>query len=171
MMKCRAVKGDLTAWCDGELSPRRAERIERHLAECTRCSAEAASLSAAIQWQRQALPRAAALADCEFGALRASLKRSLAAETAPRAPFWLGLFRPVAVAAAAAVVGVIVLFSFMGGPSAVLIPLGVEAPPVAVRSEPELFENYQLIQHLDALENFDTVESIPLDDDQAPHAG
>jgi anti-sigma factor RsiW len=170
-MKCLAVKEDLTAWCDGELSRRRAGRIEQHLAECTTCSAEVGSLSAAIRWQRQALPRATAVADCELDALQARLRRALAGEAAPQAPFWSGLFRPVAVAAAAAVAAVIVLFSIMGGPSAVLIPLGVEQPPVAVSSEPELFENYQLIQHLDALENFDTVESVPLDDDQTLHAG
>ncbi len=170
-MNCRAVKGDLTAWCDGELSRRRAERIARHLAECGACSAEAESVSAAIRWQRQALPRVTAVADYEFGALQAKLRRALAAEPEPRAPFWPWSFRPVAIAAAAVMIGVIVLFSIMGGPNAVLIPLGVESPPVAVSSQPELFEDYQLIQHLDALENFDTVESVPLDDDQTLHAG
>jgi len=170
-MNCRAVKGDLTAWCDRELSRRRAERIEQHLAECGACAAEAESVSAAIRWQRQALPLATAVADYEFGALQARLRRALTAEPEPRAPFWPWFFRPMAIAAAAVMIGVIMLFSIMGGPNAVLIPLGVESPPVAVSSQPELFEDYQLIQHLDALENFDTVESVPLDEDQTLHAG
>jgi anti-sigma factor RsiW len=181
MANCRAVKGELTAWCDGELSRRRAERIEQHLAECAACSAEADSVSAAIRWQRQALLRVTAVADGEFGALQVKLRRALAAEPEPQGPFWSWLFRPVAIAAAAAMIGIALLFSIMGGPKAVLIPLGVESPPVAVSSEPELFEDYQLIQRLDALENFDTVESVPLsdtvesvplsDDDQTLHAG
>jgi anti-sigma factor RsiW len=171
MTNCRAVGADLTAWCDGELSHRRAKRIEHHLAGCATCSAEAESLSAAVRWQRRALPRLTAVADCEFEVLQARLRGALAAEPELRVPFWSWLFRPVAIAAAAAMIGVIALFSIMGGPNAVLIPLGVESPPVAVSSEPELFENYQLIQHLDALENFDTVESVPLNDDQSLHAG
>jgi anti-sigma factor RsiW len=171
MMNCRAVKGDLTAWCDGELSRRRTERIEQHLAGCRACAAEAQSVTAAVRWQRQALPRVTAVADYEFSALQARLRRALTDEPALRAPFWSRFFRPVAIATAAAMFAVVMLFSIMGGPKAVLIPLGVESPPVAVSSQPELFEDYQLIQRLDALENFDTVESIPLDDDQAPHAG
>ena len=171
MANCRAVKVELTAWCDGELSRRRAERIERHLTECAACLAQAESLSAAVRWQRRALPRVTAVTDHDIGALQARLRRALAAEPEPRASFWPWLFRPVAIAAAAAMIGVVVLFSMMGGPNAVLIPLGVESPPVAVSSEPDLFENYQLIQHLDALENFDTVESVPLDDDQTLHEG
>jgi anti-sigma factor RsiW len=171
MMNCRVVKGDLSAWCDGELSRRRAKRIEQHLAGCSACAAEAQSVAAAIRWQGQALPRITAVADYEFSALQARLRRALADEPVPQAPFWSWFFRPVAIAAAAAMFAVVMLFSIMGGPKAVLIPLGVESPPVAVSSQPELFEDYQLIQRLDALENFDTVESVPLDDDRALHAG
>jgi len=166
MANCRAVRGELTAWCDGELSRRRAEQVEQHLAECAACSAEAESLSAAVRWQRRALPRVTAMAVHDVRALQVRLRRALAAEPEPRASFWPWLFRPVAIAAAAAMIGVVTLFSILGGPNAVLIPLGVESPPVAVSSEPDLYENYQLIQHLDAMENFDTVESVPLDDDQ-----
>jgi anti-sigma factor RsiW len=171
MMNCRAVKGDLTAWCDGELSRRRTERIEQHLAGCGACAAEAQSVSAAVRWQRQALPRVTAVANCEFSALQARLRRALTDEPGPRVPFWSWFVRPVAIAAATVMIAVVMLFSIMGGPQAVLIPLGVESPPVAVSSQPELFEDYQLIQRLDALENFDTVESVPLDDDRALHAG
>jgi anti-sigma factor RsiW len=171
MMNCRAVKEDLTAWCDGELSRRRAERIEQHLAGCGACAAEAENVSAAVRWQRQALPHVTAVANYEFSALEARLRQALAAEPDPRAPLRSWFLRPVAIAAAAAMIAVIMFFSIMGGPRAVLIPLGVESPPVAVSSQPELFEDYQMIQRLDALENFDTVESVPLDDDQALHAG
>jgi anti-sigma factor RsiW len=169
MYHCRAVKRELTAWFDGELSRREAERVEQHLAACAACSTEAQSLSAAIRWQRQALPHVTAVADHEGAPLQSRLRRALAVEMEQRTQgqFWSWVFRPVVIATAAAMIAIIVLFSVLGGPNAVLIPLGVEAPPVAISREPELFENYQLIQHLDAMENFDTVESVPLDDDQA----
>lgn len=171
MASCRAVQRELTAWCDGELSRRRAERIAHHLAACATCAAEAESLRAAIAWQRQALPQIMAAGDLDVVPLHAQLRRALAADREPRPQPWAWLFRPVAIAGAAAIVAIVVLLSIMGGPRAVLIPLGVESPPVAVTSEPELFENYQMIQQLDAMENFDTVESVPLDDDQALREG
>ena len=72
----------------------------------------------------------------------------------------------VLASSAVAAAAVILALVFAGGPAAVLVPLGVESPPVAVKANPELFKDYPLIQHLDALENFDTVQSVPLDDDQ-----
>jgi anti-sigma factor RsiW len=173
MDDCRAVKREFTAWCDGELSRRETERVERHLAACAACSAYAQSLSAAIRWQRQALPHVTAVGDHECAPLQAKLRRALAAEIEPRAQgqFWSWIFRPVTIATAAAMIAIVVLFSVLGGTNAVLIPLGVKAPPVAISSEPDLFANYQLIQHLDAMENFDTVESVPLDEDQPLREG
>jgi hypothetical protein len=104
--------------------------------------------------------------------LRFKLRSALAAEPNPAVRAWMPLFRPIAVAGAAAMVGaILLLLSVVGGPTAVLVPLGVESPPVAVTREPELFENYRLIQQLDVLENFDTVESEPLDDDQTYQQG
>ena len=125
-------------------------------------------MESAIQWQRQALAEVTAVDEFDPQALHAKLRRVLAAEPAASVPLWAWLLRPVALASAAAIVAVVVLFSAMGGPKAVLIPLGVESPPIAVSSEPDLFENYQLIQHLDALENFDTVQSGPLDEEADP---
>ncbi len=171
MANCRAVRRELTAWCDGELSRRRAERITHHLAACAACAAEAESLRAAIGWQRQALPQIMAAGELDVVPLHAQLRRALAADREPRSQPWAWLFRPVAIAGAFAIVAIVVSLSLLGGPRAVLIPLGVESPPVAVTNEPELFENYQLIQQLDAMENFDTVESVPLDDDQALQEG
>lgn len=171
MASCWVVEKSLTAWIDGALPRRKAARIERHLAACTRCSAEAEGLRAAIRWQRQILPRVATLAAFDPGPLRVKLQRALAAEPDRRASAWNWLFHPLAIAGAVVTAGVVLFFSVMGGPKAVLIPLGVESPPVAVTREPDLFENYQLIQHLDALENFDNVESVPLDDNQTVHEG
>lgn len=165
MSNCRAVQEELTAWCDGELSDRQAQGIEQHLHACPACAAEAEGIRAAVHWQREALAQVVTAPDLNLAMLHGNLRRSLAADPEPQRASWTWLFRPFALAGAAVMIAAMVLFSLLGGPKAVLIPLGVEPPPVEVSSEPELFENYQLIQHLDALENFDTVESVPLDDD------
>ncbi len=171
MTSCQAVEQDLVAWCDGELSERQARRITEHVSACAACAGEAERTRSAIAWQKRALVDITA-ATVDTQALQTKLRRALAAEPDARMPWWGWFLRPVAVAGACAVaLVVVVFFSVVGGPKAVLIPLGVEPPPVAVSSEPELFENYQLIQHLDALENFDTVESVPLDEDQTLHEG
>jgi hypothetical protein len=135
------------------------------------CSTEAERLRASIQWQSRALPAIVAVRNVDAQALRLKLQRALAAESESRDSAWKWLVRPFAVAGVAVTLGLVLVFSLLGGPKAVPMPLGVEAPPVAVTREPELFENYQLIRDLDALENFDTVESELLDDDQTLHEG
>jgi hypothetical protein len=53
----------------------------------------------------------------------------------------------------------------------VFISVGIESPPTAVVREPDLYTDYPLIQQLDALEHFDTVQSVPLDDEPASQNG
>jgi hypothetical protein len=177
MPPCQSIREDLTAWIDGTLPSRRDERIRRHVAACTDCAAEAERLRAAIEWQQRTLPRVLALHDFDAQPLQERLQQAMALErhTEWEVSGWFlavrfGLLRPFAVAGAA-VTAVLLLLFFLGGPSAVLIPLGIESPPPAVARQPDLFKDYSLIQHLDALEYFDTVESTPLDDDQSTHNG
>src|SRR5206468_3127715 len=80
---------------------------------------------------------------------------------------WKWLLRPIPMALAAAALVVLMLVEVAGGPEDVLVPIGVKAPPPAVSHKPGLFRDYAIIEKLDALENFDTVEVEPLDDDQA----
>ncbi len=171
MASCRVVRKNLTAWVDQELSPRWEQRVSSHLASCATCAAEAGRVRAAIERHRTVLPRAVAAGGIELGALRARLQRALAAEEQQAEPLWRWRLRPLAFAGAAALAVALALVLFAGGPNAVLIPLGVQSPPPAVRHAPELFKEYQLIKDLDALENFDTVESVPLDDEQATQPG
>ena len=172
MVRCWCARRNLTAWLDGALPEHQARRVSRHLGTCSHCAAEAERLRAAVDWQRRVLPCLVTVGELDASRLRIALLSAMAAAPNPTLPAWTPLFRPIAVAGAAALVGaVLFLLSVLGGPNAVLIPLGVESPPVAVTREPDLFENYHLIQQLDALENFDTVESEPLDDDQGPHQG
>lgn len=46
-MRCSRVRKKLSAYMDGELSHQWRERVEQHLAACTRCREELARLSAA----------------------------------------------------------------------------------------------------------------------------
>jgi len=174
MPSCRAIQEDLTAWIDGELPPRPDARVQRHLATCARCAAEAQRVRAAIATHTHMLTAMTAVDDVVSGALWNRLHAAMQQEPEPistwsRVRGWL--LQPLPLAGATVAAAAVLILLIAGGPAAVLIPLGVEAPPLAVKANPDLFRNYPLIQHLDVLENFDTVESIPLDDDQSPQKG
>ena len=172
-MRCVAVRKNLVAWIDRELPARWNDRIERHLAACAPCSAEGADLRAAIEWQRHALVRVAAVVELDAARLHRQVQGAIGALREDGSPRWNWFLRPVAVTSGVvAVLTALVLFA-AGGPRAVLIPLGLQSPPAQITRQPELFTEYPLIQHLDALENFDIVDSIPvdLDDGQARQNG
>lgn len=171
MTRCGSVRENVTAWIDGELSPRRTERVGEHIAGCAECAAEAESVRASIALQRRVLTRLTTVGDVDAAVLHARLRRAVAADTEPRRSVWSWLFRPFVLAPAVAVLAVLLLFTAAGGPTDVLAPLGVAPPPPAVKRAPELFKDYTLIQHLDELEHFDTVESESLDDDQDAQTG
>jgi anti-sigma factor RsiW len=176
MASCRVIRENLTAWIDGELSSRWDDRVRGHLAECAACTTEADGLRKSIALQRRALSQVTSLPGFDPAPAWARVQRALRTAAADTPETWTAVVRawfsrPLALAGAAVAVGLILLLAVAGGPKAVLIPLGVAPPPVAVTSHPDLFKDYSLIQHLDALENYDTVESEPLDDDQASFNG
>ena len=175
MRGCHDISQDLTAWIEGELAQRRCEHIREHLTACAPCSAEAASLRVAIAWQQRALRKVTSLDGVATVALRAQLQRALA-EAEKRTPLWQwrpgwsSIWGRLALAGAALSFAVVVLL-LAGGPGMVLMPLGLESPPAAVVQHTELFKDYPLIERLDVLEHFDTVESMPLDDESAAQRG
>ena len=176
MSGCHDFSEDLTAWVDGQLPDRRHDQIRQHLAACARCSAEMHSLRTAITWQRHAL-RAMTVADgIDAVALKTRLRRTLAAEVDEGIPawtlrdVWASLWGRLALVGATVSVAVAVLL-LAGGPGMVLMPLGLESPPPAVVQQTELFKDYPMIERLDVLEHFDTVESVPLDDEGAAQRG
>ena len=176
MLGCHNVSQDLTAWIEGELPQRRCDHIREHLTECARCSVEADSLRMAIAWQQRALRALTSLDGMAAVPSRARLQRALAAEAEKRMPLW-GWFPAwssmrgrLALAGVALSFAVVVLL-LAGGPGMVLMPLGLESPPPAVVQHTELFKDYPLIERLDVLEHFDTVESMPLDDESAAQSG
>ena len=171
MASCGAVRENLTAWLDGELSPRWTERVRAHVAACAQCAAEADGLRSSIPSQTAVLKRLSTMDDVDTAVLHARLRRAIAAAAEPRQSVWSRLLRPVVLVPTCALLGVLALFTAAGGPTDVLVPLGVRPPPPAVKRAPELFKDYSIIQHLDELQHFDTVESEPLDDDQDSQTG
>lgn len=175
MPGCHNVSQDLTAWIEGELPERRCDHIREHLRTCVRCSAEAGSLRMAIAWQQRALSAVTTVDDLAIVALRARLQSGLV-EAEERTtlwrwrPVWSSMWARLAFAGAAVSFAVVVVL-LAGGPGMVLMPLGLESPPAAVVQHTELFKDYPLIERLDVLEHFDTVESMPLDDESAAQRG
>jgi predicted anti-sigma-YlaC factor YlaD len=176
MSDCQDFREELTAWVEGQLPARQHERISEHVTHCPQCAVEADSLRSAIAWQRRALRAVVSLDAVDPLALSARLRRQLSAAADDRAPAWIlrdlwtTTVGRLALAGAAVSVAALV-FLLEIGPGMVLIPLGLEAPPAAVARRTEFFKDYPMIERLDVLEHFDTVESVPLDDDSASQHG
>jgi anti-sigma factor RsiW len=177
MSGCQDFSEDLTAWVEGQLPGWQQERMSEHLRHCLQCATEADSLRCAITWQRRALQAVAALDGVDPLALQAKLRRALTTAAAnDRAPawglrdLWATTLGRLALAGATVSIAALVLLLALG-PGMVLMPLGLEAPPPAVAQQTDFFKDYPLIERLDVLEHFDTVESVPLDDDGAAQSG
>lgn len=168
MTTCDGVRKNLTALADGDLPPRRSASVRRHLVGCPECAAEAQAIQSAVVGQQQLLRAALSADDVDRTALWQQLRQALD-EPPPLAKRFQRpwLLSGGALAAAAALIAVVTA----SGPRPLLVSAGVESPPVAVSTKPELFKDYGLIQELDALEYFDTVESVPLDDEPTSQNG
>lgn len=170
-MRCQKARDNLTAWLDGALSSRWDEKLRQHLAGCSVCTAAADSLRKSIASQRNLLVAVAGPPTVNVPQLWVQLQRERAAADTPVVPARLWWLRPAAFASAAVAASVVGFVGVAGGPEAVLIPLGVKAPPPAVKRAPVMFKEYSIIQKLDILEHFDTVEAMPLEEDAASEKG
>ena len=158
-MLCSEAREELTALADGALETAPAEAVRRHVRGCTSCAAELAAIEEAVAFTREAFAELPELRPGFETRLRARLAEAAAA------PSWYRrLWRPLFVGALASV-GVLVMARSVGGPSAVLVPLGIQAPPKKVAEKPVLYKDYEIIEHLDELENFETVIQTPLETD------
>jgi anti-sigma factor RsiW len=171
MPSCDSVRKELTAWVDGELSPRREEQVRRHLRSCPVCGAEAKAMRTAVEQQQQGLRRLDVAGDTDVPALYESLRRRLA-QTRPRPPWWTLHLNPGRVVSAVAVAAAALTLAWMaGGTDAILIPLGLETPPPALAGQAELFKDYAVIQHLEVLESLDEKESVPVPEENRSSLG
>ncbi len=153
-LSCWWTRRQLTALIDGELPAGRAERVRAHLGRCDRCAAERAASQNSVAEQRRWLAAAAAGEVVSVDRMFAAMRRQIAekAEPEPRRAR-LGLV-------GAALAGVLLVLAAARFSRPALIAFGLEQPPKAVVEKPELFLDYSLFEHLDALEHFDTVEKV-----------
>lgn len=157
-MWCWWFRRDLTALVDGELRSARAAGVRFHLARCQRCAALQEEIARCVAQQRRVL----ALVGETAGVNTEQLGRSLQArldEDRIGSHRW-GLASRLAVAAAA---GGLAIFISLRALDSVLIAAGVADPPPVVAEKPDLFRDYALFEHLDALEHFETVQAVPLE--------
>lgn len=158
-MLCAEAREDLTALLDGALDERRAAAVRGHVDDCDVCARERASLATAVDLSRRLLAEVPELRPGFATRLEARLEEIRRPAARPRR--WWG---PVLAGTMAAGL-VLAMASTVGGPSAVLVPLGLQAPPKQVVEKPQLFKDYEIIEHLEELENFETVIQTPLEDE------
>lgn len=169
---CQDVRPDLVAWVDGELQSRLARRVGAHVRDCPFCSREVEALRGSIDVQRSFLRNASdSAAAVDVDALWRRLEPRLQLTTPEsrwRKAVAAWMWRP-ALAFAGASVALWLGVSALGGSETVLISLGLESPPPALRQEPDLFRDYAIIRQLDILEHLDNGES-PVPDAATPAA-
>jgi Putative zinc-finger len=171
-MKCKRVRGDMVAWLDESLRPRRARQLARHVERCRACAAEADDLRASIALQQESLKSGVEAMQLDLDGLWRRTRRRLEereSEPAPATAAATWLLRPVLA------VGLVSLMLWLGitalgGTSTLLISLGVEPPPQLLKRETDLFKNYPIIQELDVLERFHTADTGPAAEGVTPQA-
>ncbi|HUI27858.1 MAG TPA: zf-HC2 domain-containing protein [Candidatus Kryptonia bacterium] len=169
--RCSTVRANLVAWIDGGLSARSMRRMQAHLDRCRSCAAEAASLRAETAVQRDRLRSLLLTERIDVDRLWQQLDRRLRATVRQprprRSAVWL--WRPALAFAVAS--GLLWVGSTaFDGPAAVLISVGVKAPPAKLTQHPDLFKDYAIIQDLDVLEHFDTAGVDSPDEGVTPAA-
>lgn len=165
MFACRVVDRNLTAWADGELAARAQRRVSRHLDTCAACATQARELQRAVQFQRQALRSLQQSTEPPDEALWRAVLRARQAESPRRAAAGWAWLRPLAIGCAVTMFSLVAFVGAAGGPQAVLVPLGIKQPPPVVSRAPALFKEYQVIEKLEMLEHFETVDTVPLDEE------
>ena len=176
-MRCERAQESLAARIDGELSPWRTRRLDRHLARCATCSAEVESttnLFAALD----DMVRVAPVPDhLERDTLRAV--QALATESSSRRGVrrWFEVAVPMLSAAAVLMLTIRLTTSDGGSAPRVHSALGaaagrpprrggsrhtpppVDAPPAALAAAPELFIELPILRRLEKLQHFDAIRA------------
>lgn len=171
-MGCIAIRSQLTALADGELPRWRSWQVQRHVRSCDGCRHEADSIKSAVRVQAAWLSSAPTLPAGDLDHIRRQLRVAIAAgaqdeehrSSTGAAARRFGL-QPLAATAAVGLLALSLVSWAYGGPMNLLATIGWIQPPSAVATKTELFRDYPLIQNLDALENFDNVNDIPLEEE------
>lgn len=156
-MWCRWIQRDLTALIDEELSPSRAQRVRRHVVGCEACRNRLAALERVVHQQSELLPLLGAAVQAPTEEMLRRVRAGIRPEQEVRR-WWLS---PQFVAAVAA--SIVAVFGLLRISQPFLMAVGLEDPPEIVVENPELFRDYSLFEHLDAIERLG-VGSAPASD-------
>jgi anti-sigma factor RsiW len=171
MTRCDSISDSLTAWIDGELSSPEEREVALHVADCSSCAQQADRLREAIDWQTQSLPGRLLEDPVDVGVLRMGMQRRLSALREQDEPTssrtWAWLIRPLAMASAGLALASILMFWRAAEPESLLVSLGVEEPPADLATRPEMFKYLEVIENLEALEHFEAVQAVRLEDERA----
>ena len=165
-MWCWWFQRDLTALVDGELPWARAARVRFHVSHCPRCAALQVKIARCVAQQQRLLPFAGQIAGVDIERLLGGIRARLGEEPAPSRRW--GLVPRLAVAATAAALAILVLLRAL---DSMLMAAGIADPPPVVAEKPDLFRDYTLFEHFDALEHFETVQAVPLEEPGAAPNG
>lgn len=190
-MRCGRAQKSLIAALDGELTPRRRQALDRHLAGCAACRGELATterMLAALDTRPAEAPVSAALEQATLRRIR------LAPDAHPETPWWRWLPLPalvVATAVLALAVGIVRRTGPVPPPPrtadrvarATVPPASPHRephavprrlpppsdPPAELVAAPDKFMNLPILRNLEKLEHFDAIQTTTLDDDDTPN--
>lgn len=159
-LSCMKYEHDLVAYVDGELSPERAGRVERHVQTCSSCSAVVAGLR-----QVNALPQPASIEpSAEFDRLFWTKLAEIRQETEElhclerwRSAAKLFFTRPAGLSLSAALaLGVLVVTLYLVRPPHAALP----QQEIIAAADLDLYANLDIIQYSEALENFELIQML-----------
>jgi anti-sigma factor RsiW len=149
----------LVAYVDGELSPDRAARVERHVQSCSSCSAVVAGLRQVNALPPFPLIEPSAEFDRMFWTKLAGVRQEL--EEHHGREGWRSvrsfLARPVGLSVSAGLaLGVFVVTLYLLRPPYAALP----QQEVMVAADLDLYSNLDVIQYSEALENFELIQML-----------
>jgi hypothetical protein len=161
-MRCEAIKKDLAAYRDGELSQRARARVAVHIKECASCAREEAFLGQVDQLlcQMTRLTPSPGFAEAFWRRLE---EEGQVEERGYLAHWWRDfverwrLVPALAAAAALLVVASYVILSSRVETLPVATPSPVAGLPRRLVEQPELFLQYRLVAEVDKLANFEAI--------------
>jgi len=132
------------------------DRVARHLAACPTCRAERDDFRSALDGLRDSVP---APPPVHWARYRAELRAKFEArrERAGTRGWWRW---PVPLALSAGLAGILLFLAAHGGFRAAERRDAMAFDEAAIASRLELLRNYQLVERLDLLEDFDILRSL-----------
>lgn len=157
-MRPRHPESELIPYLRGELSPPDRERVARHLERCAECRRAVQAFRGILEKLERSAPRPP---EVNWGRYRAELRARLEDRAQPRPGAWRQWWlRPVSVALAAGLVGVLLLFAVQSGLRQARLDDLTAFEETVIGSRLDLLQQYALLERLDLLEDFEVIRQL-----------